>query len=147
MPGNHIANYKIDSQDEQFQKFDAWQKLIPSVVETVNMKKHYWGIKPTLIDRCFRTGFLYNIASKQFARLDSNFSVSEKCNGCKTCLRICPADNIEIADNKPRWKHQCEQCLACLHWCPQEAIEYGKNTAGRKKYRHPEIKIKDMLIK
>jgi len=37
-----------------------------------------------------------------------------------------------------------EQCLACIQWCPAEAIQYGKNTAAKKRYHHPEIKLSDM---
>jgi MinD superfamily P-loop ATPase len=55
--------------------------------------------------------------------------VSERCNGCGICARICPVKNIDLAKGRPVWRYHCEQCLACLHWCPRSAEEYGKDTA------------------
>ncbi|MCB2357259.1 hypothetical protein [Clostridium estertheticum] len=40
---------------------------------------------------------------------------------------------------------KCEQCFACLQWCPQKAIQYGKKTAMRKRYHHPDVEIADIL--
>jgi Pyruvate/2-oxoacid:ferredoxin oxidoreductase delta subunit len=46
---------------------------------------------------------------------------------------------------KPIWQHTCEQCFACLQWCPEEAIQYGKNTKKKRRYHHPEIRLRDMF--
>lgn len=55
-------------------------------------------------------------------RLDCVFSVSDKCNGCGVCSKVCPVGNIVMKDGKPEWSHRCENCLACLNFCPQKAI-------------------------
>ena len=68
-----------------------------------------------------------------------------KCNGCGICNRICPADNIEIVDNKPRWSDHCAGCFACLHWCPEEAISLSGLDTIIGRYHHPEVKISDMI--
>ncbi len=85
---------------------------------------------------------------KSFSRvpaMDQSFRADEKCNGCGICAKICPADNVAIRNDRPIWRHRCEQCLACLQWCPQEALQFGKSTTSRKRYRHPEILLADML--
>lgn len=77
---------------------------------------------------------------------DKDFSVSDACNGCGTCEKVCPAGNITLADGKPAWNHNCEFCCACLHFCPEEAIQLHvmRGTEGRGRYRHPDLKVGDM---
>jgi Pyruvate/2-oxoacid:ferredoxin oxidoreductase delta subunit len=76
---------------------------------------------------------------------DKNFWVTDACNGCGTCKRVCPVDNITMVNNRPEWLHKCEQCFACFQWCPQEAIQCGKYTKGRKRYRNPHVKLDDLV--
>lgn len=77
---------------------------------------------------------------------DRSIQVNEKCNGCGICKRVCPAQNIELVDKRPVWKHHCEMCFACDEWCPQSAIQHWSRAKGVK-YHHPEVNIKDMLLK
>ncbi|MBN1155010.1 EFR1 family ferrodoxin [candidate division KSB1 bacterium] len=67
------------------------------------------------------------------------------CDGCGICKVICPVNNIEIIDAKPRWSDHCVSCFACLHWCPEEAISLGGINMNIKRYHHPEVTIADML--
>ena len=66
--------------------------------------------------------------------------------GAEYAKKVCPVNNITIIDSKPVWNHNCEQCMACLQWCPEEAVQFGKNTVGRKRYRHPEVSLKDIMV-
>lgn len=75
---------------------------------------------------------------------DKSIFVDDKCTGCGTCSKVCPAQNIQIIENKPVWLHQCEMCLACDEWCPKRAIRHWCKQEG-KDYHHPDIKISDML--
>lgn len=74
---------------------------------------------------------------------DRSFYAVETCVGCGTCAEVCPVDNIEMIDNKPKWKHRCEQCLACYNWCPEQAI---RNKIARKGYyyRNPDVTITEI---
>jgi len=89
--------------------------------------------------------WIYRMSFRHVAKLDKNFWVDNKCNGCGICSKVCPAENIEMINEKPAWLHRCEQCLACIQWCPQEAIQYGKKMAKYPRYHHPEVTLKDML--
>jgi ferredoxin len=88
---------------------------------------------------------IYKVSYRHVQKMDKNFWADEKCNHCGICSKICPANNIEMIDEKPVWLHRCEQCFACLQWCPQEAIQYGEKTAQYPRYRHPEVTLEDML--
>ena len=88
---------------------------------------------------------IHKTSFQHVCRMDRKFWVDDRCNGCGICSKVCPADNIELINEKPAWLHRCEQCLACLQWCPQQAIQYGKKTIKYPRYHHPEVMLKDML--
>ncbi len=71
----------------------------------------------------------------------------DKCIGCGTCVKVCPMNNIKIEKGKAVIGDDCATCLACFHWCPKEAIWMSKqeNIARRAKYRHPDVKLKDII--
>lgn len=75
---------------------------------------------------------------------DKSIYVDDKCNGCATCAKVCPVQNIKMIENKPVWQHHCEMCLACDEWCPMKAIHHWNKVKG-KDYHHPHVKISDML--
>jgi MinD superfamily P-loop ATPase len=91
------------------------------------------------------SSIIYQLAAPHIPKTDKRFRADEKCSRCGICQKVCPVNNIEMIDGKPAWKGHCEQCLACLQWCPEQAIQYGKNTTGRKRYHHPEVKISDLI--
>jgi len=89
--------------------------------------------------------WFYKMSLRSVHKLDKNFWVDDKCNRCGICSKVCPANNIEMIDEKPTWLHRCEQCLACIQWCPQEAIQYGRKTLKYQRYHHPGVTLQDML--
>jgi len=88
---------------------------------------------------------IYKMSFRSVHKMDKKFWVDDKCNRCGICSKVCPAENIEMIDEKPSWLHRCEQCLACLQWCPQEAIQHGGKTVKYPRYHHPEVILKDVL--
>jgi ferredoxin len=79
--------------------------------------------------------------------MDKSFSVEDNCTSCGTCAKVCPVGNIVMEKDRPVWQHHCELCCACLHFCPVEAIQLNtmQGTKGRGRYRHPDLKVEDML--
>lgn len=88
---------------------------------------------------------LYKLTFNMIPKMDGDFWVDEKCNGCTICAKVCPVGNITMSADKPVWSHRCEQCLACIQWCPKEAIQYGKKTPNYERYHHPEVTLKDIV--
>ena len=75
---------------------------------------------------------------------DKSIYADDKCQGCGTCAKVCPAGNIAMIQDRPVWQHRCEICLACAEWCPNQAIHHGSREYG-KTYRHPRVRLQDML--
>ena len=48
----------------------------------------------------------------------------EKCDGCESCVDICPTEVFEMKDEKAVAANEedCEGCESCVETCPNEAI-------------------------
>ena len=148
--------------DNKKRKYRQWKKKSEKISEIVKQKKSCAfeknGLVFSLIKRFFELFINLPRAEKRgiakcaglseslpFRELmlstDNSYTANEKCNGCGICVRICPADNIIMAENNPEWQNHCENCLACHNWCPQHAIQGG--IAGDYYYLNPYVKISD----
>ncbi len=46
-----------------------------------------------------------------------------KCDGCETCIEVCPVEAITIVDEHAVVDaDECIDCLVCIDECPNEAI-------------------------
>lgn len=109
----------------------VWRSLAASQQQIVRKRyQHLAGSTSDDLDELFKSS-------------DASFRVSERCNGCGICVRVCPVDNIELED-KPRWNHGCELCYACYQWCPRGAIA-GEIVEFEKRHHHPEVSVSDMI--
>ena len=52
----------------------------------------------------------------------SRMAITDKCNGCGLCCKLCPVNNIELKNGKALRAKNCIACTACASWCPQHAI-------------------------
>jgi ferredoxin len=144
MPSNYIpwgGPGPIDTQQRLHREAQEKVKEIAGSVLRGERKKVDRGpLWQNILFSC-----IYKMSFRSVHKLDKNFWADDKCNSCGICLKVCPAENIKMINEKPAWLHRCEQCLACLQWCPQEAIQYGKKTAKYQRYHHPEVILKDMF--
>jgi len=84
------------------------------------------------------------LLSRHRHSMDRRFSVGNSCTSCGVCVRVCPVNNIALQGGRPKWLHRCEACLACINYCPIQAIQYGRHTARRGRYHHPQVSVADL---
>ena len=91
------------------------------------------------------TKFMYGDLRRKGHVKDQKFHAEDSCNGCGTCAKVCPVENITIEKGRPVWHHNCEFCFACLHLCPKKAIQYKNSTKKKPRYKNPEINISELM--
>jgi ferredoxin len=143
MPDNYQVMYNPPSLEKQQNLFKLEEEKVDYIVEKVIKRETL----PYEEKNSFPSKLLGRLLSKSFKPKDKdkNFWTDAQCNGCGICSKVCPANNINIISNRPKWLHQCEHCLACMHWCPKRSIQYKKGTMKRKRYHHPEIKVSELF--
>lgn len=86
--------------------------------------------------------------SKKF-QSSSNFYIDDNCNGCGTCVKVCPRDNLsiekEIKNSKPVYGDNCEFCLACINLCPQKTIKLKKEKNPNARFKNENVTIKEII--
>ena len=144
MPSNYTpwgGPGPMEAQERLFRKAQEKVKTIAGSILRGESKKADRG--PFWQNVLF--SWIYKMSFPGVRKMDKKFWVDDQCNRCGVCSKVCPANNIEMVNEKPVWLHRCEQCFACLQWCPKEAIQWGKKTARYPRYHHPEVLLKDML--
>jgi uncharacterized Fe-S center protein len=57
------------------------------------------------------------------------FPIPEKCTGCGSCMKVCPASAISIVKKKSFINLEaCIGCFECMHACPEHAIDINWET-------------------
>lgn len=136
------AGFAVKFGLEQYSEAD-WKSLLDKISSTIRSRSVI-PMEKTAVKDILLTSLLNPIARLMIPREDKKFRVSEACNGCGVCARVCPAGNIKMADKRPVWLHKCEQCAACFAWCPKEAV-YGANLAARTRYSNPHVTLKQIM--
>ena len=145
MPGNYILMYGSPAGAKRDKLLAMADEQIADITATV------YRSEPRKLPASFLENLVHSLMYRRFASKihddDRKFSVTEACTSCGTCAAICPAENIEIVEGKPVWKHHCELCCGCIHLCPAGAIQAGPRTAKRLRYRNPSVTVAELTRK
>ena len=118
---------------------------LPEIIDTVaNKRPHALEKTNPMVDAI--TSALHGPILRMFRTSDKNFAAGAACTSCGVCARICPRENVVLADGKPVWHHNCEACYACLHWCPEQAITFCGQPPVEPRH-HPDVSLADMLLR
>lgn len=145
MPGNYILMYGSPAGEKRTKLLAIADERVAEVIQQIDK-----GIVQKLPYSVFAQVFhalMYPRFTRTVHETDKKFSATEACTSCGTCADVCPADNIDLVDGKPKWKHHCELCCACIHLCPAKAIVADRNTAQREHYRNPSVSVADLKRK
>lgn len=140
MPENYLPLLKAPSEEKQKIQFQKADEKIVKIASMINddsnkMETEVLG---------FARALSYEPFLKRLDTLDEKFKVSEKCNACGLCEKICHFDNIKMQEGKPTWHKNCQCCLACMNYCPNQAIELGKSQ-NKKRYHHPSVSASEYI--
>ncbi|MDO9542518.1 MAG: EFR1 family ferrodoxin [Kiritimatiellia bacterium] len=146
MPGNYPVLKAPPTAEKQARIFEKAQRRVKEIAAQISA-----GATGIYEDTRAPLGWLLAPINKpamnRFPESDSNFVVGKQCTHCALCAKVCPVENIRLAEGQPVWMHHCEQCMACLQWCPVQAIEYGSATAGKPRYHYPRFKASDLFLR
>lgn len=128
--------------NEQVWKFEKFAPRLEQIIADLRAEKHehhfaWWGL----------AGWLTAIPSIENKLLRTFRPVVDEtmCTGCGTCAKVCPVRNISV-DEKAGIGPHCTICLGCVHVCPRQAIRVnGREALKQRQYRHPDIKLKDLI--
>lgn len=86
-----------------------------------------------------KTSVIYPLFFADLPSIARKFHSTPACTGCGTCARQCPNQNITLdTDRRPCWGNDCTYCLRCYHVCLSHAVAYGRCTAKKGQYLHPD---------
>ncbi|MCC0641923.1 MULTISPECIES: EFR1 family ferrodoxin [unclassified Clostridioides] len=142
MPGNAL----ITPPDVEEERLRSQTNRVAEVAKCIN-NLEFGNIEGKNNLKSHIDSVVLRLVGKNMQIATTKFFAEDNCNGCGTCKRVCPLENISIVDRKPKWGNECERCLACFHWCPKEAINIKKSfLTDRKKYHHPDVTVKDIFL-
>lgn len=144
MPSNYIPLSTPPAPSRVKALCERAEKNILKYAAMVRERRHAHPI------RVFPFDLLGEVVAKRavsymMSGYDKYFWLTDACDGCEQCEKICPASNIIMMNGMPTWRGHCEQCMACLQWCPKQAIQFKQVTKDRERYHHPDITVQDML--
>ncbi len=141
MIDNYLPIFKIEDQIKKESSKKIEEKL-DQIVSDIKSRR----------EKVIRKGIFTDVVSKTTHKLiakfhydngDKWFCVQDKCNSCKVCEKVCPANNIK-AESKPEFLHKCEGCYACIHHCPQNAIHL-KFERSNARFVNRNVKLKEII--
>ena len=137
MVDNYLPGFDMNKQVQGQAKKNI-EKNLRKIDEDIKVGRTY--IEKHSIIREYLRLLNVKIFNKPF---EKNFTVENNCNGCKTCEKVCPVNNIKV-DKKPVFMNNCQQCLACAHNCPQRAISVKKEKS-KDRFINENITLKEII--
>lgn len=134
MPNIETLNNRLNEMD----------KVLGRMIEQIHLEE-------TSICKQNRMGYLMpiTISATRYVRdtrpWDSEFNVTDSCNQCGVCEKVCPVGNISFEGKTHVFRHNCQRCMACVQYCPKSAFVINNKPMNKSKYTFPEITLKEII--
>ena len=135
MPENYLAMFPVPNREESEAIVEKSVPVIEKLAYYIEAGRMFPKKRIGIGDR-IKSKPVNWVFYKAFVHA-KKFAADDNCIVCGKCERVCPLNNIEIEDVKPKWGSNCTHCMACICSCPKEAIEYGKRSVGKPRYHCP----------
>lgn len=134
MPGNYLAS----TPEQDAERLGAAPEILKKICRDVERARtDYEDDQLKHVKKRFdRLPLPYHVMSQM--------TVTEDCNGCGLCARICPAGNISIEEGEAVHHKACECCFACIHWCPRNAV-VKRLPPNFRPYHHPDVTATELF--
>ena len=142
MVDNYLPNFEMERQKrgEARKQIDAHLQVI---IDDINHSRQ-WVHKDSLWDKLMTRRFLKKYPYETGVGVTNKYSTGNNCSQCGICAKVCPADNITVANTKLSFGEKCISCLSCIHNCPQKAIHIaGEKSDSR--FRNQHISLSEIL--
>ena len=137
MVDNFLPGFEMKKQvDGQGRK--QIEENLKKIVREVEANRFYIKKHSILVEPLRKLGL-----KMEGENFEKDFYTEDSCNGCKTCEKVCPVDNIKV-ETKPAFYQNCQRCLACIQNCPQKAIHHTKEKSGER-FRNEHISLKEIV--
>ncbi len=91
-------------------------------------------------------GLFSRVYPRKGGKADLHFRISDSCTQCGICTQVCPKTNIQQnKQGRPIFSQSCELCMGCVNACPVAAIDWKNKTAGKNRYRHSQVSLKNLI--
>ena len=130
MPNNaYIGINRITPPEQRYTIIRSSEDSLRAMIEIIKRQKTVgFESSATLVYEI--GGFLMFTYAEKIYQVQKKFHVTDACNACGTCVKVCPVCNIMLSNNNVEWGDNCIHCMACFHWCPKTAIQIGSKTAN-----------------
>lgn len=135
MPENYIAMFSSPEHDRALEMIEQAEGAIDKAALLIKNNEAVPQPAKTVKDK-MSSGIVNDVFYPLYVHANK-FYAKDTCISCGKCVKVCPLDNVRLADGKPVWGKDCTHCMACINRCPTRAIEYGKHTEGLTRYVCP----------
>jgi NAD-dependent dihydropyrimidine dehydrogenase PreA subunit len=146
MPGNSVIIADMtNGPEERARRLELAEPAVEAIARSVLAReRNDFGRGESLASWLKSRAFGLAAASYRVPR---HFHAGEACSRCGICARACPRRNVTIGATGPAWGEDCLACLGCYHACPTRTIDLDAYTAGRLRYRHPSVRLEELLYR
>jgi ferredoxin len=144
-PDSYIKWTGETSEEKCSKRAEKGEKSLGLIIEKI-LREDIYKEKESFIIK-FGSLLVYSIWKSRLKTVGKSFKVNSTCNGCGICEKTCPAQNINLENNKPTWGNKCEDCMACVQHCPKKAIYFNSKTINKMRYINRNIELTELLYK